>query len=719
MSPEIDQENPKQCRQHDGGVGDDGQSKEPHVQQDQPEGSILPLLSSKVSQNAFENLADASASVEGQSPGASDLASARDPIEPCADPSAAPTQPEGSPANEKNEGQTGNRASVKITNKAKVGVETAVSSDAYCSPNNGIPGDAALENGDIDAADNVEPENTSPDNATAVGPELTGAQNSDKVLADKQPVDPQASETLEAAGGLNTIQSDQGESNGGINNSDSGPDASADILGGGESGIEDNSGDAERDGENAPENKQDGQTNAKGNTNKEGKRTRDGGGADEDGGTTVATMLESTRADASASMASAEIPATGETEIANDANATGSTACDGKAGQEAISKNSLAEKSFDVKPSGTQSPEATKSDGAENASNSSELRRKPSHRTPSDPESFAAAKNAIKWDMPLNFPLASFHTQHLPKRHKSQRSRKDRHHKSHKSHKHHKKQSLKHKKSFAEGETIVDTKGGRVALCENGDILKEGSKVRLNEEIAMGFIAKHCPSITVPKVVHADYGKYGRIYMTKVPGVVLSDVWSQLNEETKLRVCRDIWALIEEMRNVKRPEGHFPEQKYVTMDGGYTFDPLLGDHDDPNPPLFNDQIFRERIEQRYLNAHQCKFMRRSQRIESPSLEPTSQPKVTREILHLPHCEKEVLTHGDLAPGNILVDPDTTLITAILDWESAGWYPDYWEWAKILNPWNDTDWKRHMKVTSPFKDQNWDVSGIMIARRLLH
>ncbi|KKF96531.1 Phosphotransferase enzyme family protein [Ceratocystis platani] len=686
MSPEIDQENPKQCRQHDGGVGDDGQSKEPHVQQDQPEGSISPLLSSKVSQNAFENLADASASVEGQSPGASDLASARGPIEPCADPSAALTQPEGSPPyfKEKNEGQAGSRASVKITNKAKVGVETAVSSDAYCSLNNGIPGDAALENGDVDAADNVEPENTSPDNATAVGPELTGAQNSDKVLADKQPVDPQAPETPEAAGG--------------------GPDASAYILGGGESGIEENSGDAERDGENAPENKQDGQTNAEGNTNKEGKRTRDGGGADEDGGTTVATMLESTRADASASMASAEIPATGETEIANDANATGSTVCDGKAGQEAISKNSPAEKGFDVKPSGTQSPEATKSDGAENASNSGELQRKPSHRTPSDPESFAAAKNAIKWDMPLNFPLASFHTQHLPKRHKSQRSRKDRHHKSHKSHKHHKKQSLKHKKS---------------SLCENGDILKEGSKVRLNEEIAMGFIAKHCPSITVPKVVHADYGKYGRIYMTKVPGVVLSDVWSQLNEETKLRVCRDIWALIEEMRNVKRPEGHFPEQKYVTMDGGYTFDPLLGDHDDPNPPLFNDQIFRERIEQRYLNAHQCKFMRRSQRMESPSLEPTSQPKVTREILHLPHCEKEVLTHGDLAPGNILVDPDTTLITAILDWESAGWYPDYWEWAKILNPWNDTDWKRHMKVTSPFKDQNWDVSGIMIARRLLH
>ncbi|KAL1891911.1 hypothetical protein Cpir12675_004770 [Ceratocystis pirilliformis] len=719
----------QQCCQHDGGVGDKYQPKEPHVQRDQPGGSIPPSLSSKVSQNAFESLADASASVECQSPDVSDPASARGPIEPYADPSAATSQPKASLVHfkEKNEGRAGNRARIKIANKAKVKVETAVSSDAYHSLNSGIPGDATLENGDVDAADSLESKKPSPNNATAVGPELTGAQNSDKVLVDKQPVDPRVPETLGATGGSNTVQPDKGESNGEvINNLDSGPNASADILGGVEGGIkefgkdiEENSGDVERDGENAMKNKQHEHTNVEGNTRKERKRSQDGGGADEDGGTTVATMLGSTKADAGANMASAEITATGETAIANDdAKATGSTACDGQAGQEAISKNSPAE-NLDVKPSGTQSPEATKSDGDENANNSSKLRGEQSYQTLGDSESFAAAKNAIKWDMPSNFPWVSFQTQHLLKRHKSQQSRKDRHCKLHKSHKHHKKQSLRHKKSFTEGETIVDANGGRVALCENGDILKEGPKVRLNEEIAMDFIAKHCPSITVPKVLRSEYGKYGRIYMTKVPGVVLSDVWLQFNEETKLRVCRDIWALVEEMRNVKRPEGHFPERKYVTMDGGYTFDPLLGVHDDPTPPLFNDQIFRERIEQRYLNAHQWESMRRSRCKKSPSLIPTSQQKVTREILHLPHCEKEVLTHGDLAPRNILVDPDTALITAILDWESAGWYPDYWEWAKILNPWNDPDWKCHMKATSPFKDQNWDVSGIMFARRLLH
>lgn len=38
----------------------------------------------------------------------------------------------------------------------------------------------------------------------------------------------------------------------------------------------------------------------------------------------------------------------------------------------------------------------------------------------------------------------------------------------------------------------------------------------------------------------------------------------------------------------------------------------------------------------------------------------------------------VLCHTDLAPGNILVNPTTYRITGILDWEFAGFYPEYFE-----------------------------------------
>lgn len=36
----------------------------------------------------------------------------------------------------------------------------------------------------------------------------------------------------------------------------------------------------------------------------------------------------------------------------------------------------------------------------------------------------------------------------------------------------------------------------------------------------------------------------------------------------------------------------------------------------------------------------------------------------------------VLTHGDLSSLNILVKNDK--VTGIVDWESSGWYPSYWE-----------------------------------------
>ncbi|KAL8297126.1 hypothetical protein RB600_002215 [Gaeumannomyces tritici] len=39
----------------------------------------------------------------------------------------------------------------------------------------------------------------------------------------------------------------------------------------------------------------------------------------------------------------------------------------------------------------------------------------------------------------------------------------------------------------------------------------------------------------------------------------------------------------------------------------------------------------------------------------------------------------VFTHGDLHAGNILVDRDR--VSAIIDWEGAGWYPCYWEYTQ--------------------------------------
>ncbi|KDR72748.1 hypothetical protein GALMADRAFT_281432 [Galerina marginata CBS 339.88] len=47
---------------------------------------------------------------------------------------------------------------------------------------------------------------------------------------------------------------------------------------------------------------------------------------------------------------------------------------------------------------------------------------------------------------------------------------------------------------------------------------------------------------------------------------------------------------------------------------------------------------------------------------------------------LPDSLPITLTHNDLNFTNILVSPHGSQVTAVIDWELAGFYPSYWEWV---------------------------------------
>ncbi|KAF4207751.1 hypothetical protein CNMCM5878_005871 [Aspergillus fumigatiaffinis] len=59
----------------------------------------------------------------------------------------------------------------------------------------------------------------------------------------------------------------------------------------------------------------------------------------------------------------------------------------------------------------------------------------------------------------------------------------------------------------------------------------------------------------------------------------------------------------------------------------------------------------------------------------------------------------VFTHADFAPRNILVDGGR--VTAILDWEYAGWYPEYWEYVQALRQLRPMkDWPEYLARILP-------------------
>jgi hypothetical protein len=68
-----------------------------------------------------------------------------------------------------------------------------------------------------------------------------------------------------------------------------------------------------------------------------------------------------------------------------------------------------------------------------------------------------------------------------------------------------------------------------------------------------------------------------------------------------------------------------------------------------------------------------------------------------EQLHSDHCI--VFSHGDLSQHNIMVKDGQ--ITGLLDWEYAGWYPEYWDHVKFFDrPCSHKDWKECVDVILP-------------------
>lgn len=81
---------------------------------------------------------------------------------------------------------------------------------------------------------------------------------------------------------------------------------------------------------------------------------------------------------------------------------------------------------------------------------------------------------------------------------------------------------------------------------------------------------------------------------------------------------------------------------------------------------------------------------------------------------LPDEGQVVLTHGDLTLGNIIISdlPGPRRIVGIIDWEQAGWYPDYWEYYKLCygvaytHEWREAGWSD--TVITPIDDDLFDA-----------
>ncbi|KAK2595885.1 hypothetical protein N8I77_013676 [Diaporthe amygdali] len=244
-------------------------------------------------------------------------------------------------------------------------------------------------------------------------------------------------------------------------------------------------------------------------------------------------------------------------------------------------------------------------------------------------------------------------------------------------------------------------------------IIKEGTSVWPNEEAALNLIHSTLPPNTVP-VPHVFLGTYNRgmdgvvtkgtIWMEHMPGKTLREAWPSLDQVPRERVCRDTWAIVEKLREIPRPEtddGAF----YLAADGtSKIIQTLLGDEHDTYPPMKNDEDLRARIWERYVKNNGLSY-----------------PEGNGVYEMLPRSEVSVFTHGDIHPRNILLEQNVeegsgVRITGLIDFESAGFYPDYWEFSEMMACGRkDAEWMEMMDRTKP---REWDISGVRKVRRVL-
>ncbi|TDL18024.1 kinase-like protein [Rickenella mellea] len=207
-------------------------------------------------------------------------------------------------------------------------------------------------------------------------------------------------------------------------------------------------------------------------------------------------------------------------------------------------------------------------------------------------------------------------------------------------------------------------------------VVKIGRNLAHEEYALLEFVKHHAPGVPIPMPLGiAMIGEVSYMFSTFIPGETLENRWKTLSPCEKVSVRHQLQQMILELRGAPHltstPLGMLSSPflcKNVRMflsTSASTLSSVSEFHDflleDPLP----------RISSGYL-------------------------RWLRSLLRDDY--RNVMTHGDFHPQNILVADDVSnggiIVSGIIDWEMGGWYPEYWEMYKALNTRaadNDSDW----------------------------
>ncbi|KAF2455602.1 kinase-like domain-containing protein [Lineolata rhizophorae] len=227
---------------------------------------------------------------------------------------------------------------------------------------------------------------------------------------------------------------------------------------------------------------------------------------------------------------------------------------------------------------------------------------------------------------------------------------------------------------------------GRIVAIRDQYVVKYGTYVAENEGQTLLFIEQHL-RIPIPRL-YAMYRHDGKLYlvMELIPGTELRLLWPSLSAEDKRSIAEQLRGIFDKLRSLPSP-GYFGSIAKRPLRHRYFLernnDPIITGPFDREEDLSlalakrSEQNWRDNGRHGWVSDFFARHLPTSLKGHQPTF-----------------------THSDLHPQNILIrevvnagSQDASYeVSAIVDWETAGWYPAYWEYAAAfaLFQWVD-DW----------------------------
>ncbi|PYH38273.1 kinase-like protein [Aspergillus neoniger CBS 115656] len=230
---------------------------------------------------------------------------------------------------------------------------------------------------------------------------------------------------------------------------------------------------------------------------------------------------------------------------------------------------------------------------------------------------------------------------------------------------------------------------------ESGDrgIWSLGSKVILKDrcpnhptsEVPNIHFVQDRTCIPVPTIIESwEEDKHTLTLMRRMPGQPLSNVWSELNPNEKETIAKQVDFYLHQLRSLQ-------SDKIQCLGGRPVFSKYLFKNDSSSssgeiteiprgPFASDDELWAEMergLDERIPEAARVRLRQR-----------------------MPAAMPYTFTHGDLTIGNIMVEDGE--VTGIIGWETAGYFPVWWEYVATSVPdgEEDREWKMLLRWYLP-------------------